>query len=122
MRNAAAILGILGGCLALIVGFFSFGYTEAIETWGEIPDLAEQVENVGFIRTMAVLAPILGIAGGAMARIRALWGGIAMLAGAGCLYWAFGFGVFTVFPIAMLCLGGVLAVAAGQPDEPKAHF
>lgn len=122
MRNAATILGILGGCLALIVGFASFGYTEAIETWGEVPEVFEQVENVGFIRTMGVLAPILAIAGGAMAKIRALWGGILMLASAGGMYWAFGFGVFTVFPIAMLVLGGILALAAGRPDEPKAHF
>ena len=32
---------------------------------------------------------------------------------------AFGFGVFTVFPIAFAAVGGVLALAAGKPDEPK---
>ncbi|MBT8408637.1 MAG: hypothetical protein KJN93_03320 [Alphaproteobacteria bacterium] len=123
MRNAATVLGILGGCLALIVGFFSFGYTEAVDRWGEhLPEVLRQVDNVGFIRTMAVVAPLLGIAGGAMARYRALWGGVLMLASTAGVYWAFGFSVFTVFPMAFCALGGILAIAAGRPDEPKSHF
>ena len=57
-----------------------------------------------------------------MARARALWGGVLMLISAAGMYYAFGFNVFTMFPIAFAGLGGVLAVAAGKPDEPKAHF
>jgi hypothetical protein len=30
---------------------------------------------------------------------------------------AFGFGVFTMFPIAFCSLGGLLALAAKQPDK-----
>ena len=69
-----------------------------------------------------LLAPMLAIAGGAMAKARALWGGVLMLLSAGGMYYAFGFNVFTMFPIAFAGLGGVLAVAAGKPDEEKAHF
>ena len=36
MRNAALVLGIIGGCIALLVGFFSYGYTEFIYQYGEI--------------------------------------------------------------------------------------
>lgn len=122
MRNAALVLGLFGGVLALIVGFASYGYTEAVDRFGEVPNLAEQVANPAFTRTMSVLAPILAIAGGAMAKIRALWGGILMLASAAALYWGFGFNVFTVFPLVMCLTGGVLAVAAGKPDEPRSHF
>ncbi len=122
MRNAALVLGIIGGLLGMFVGFVAFGYTEAIERWGEIPDLAEQVENVEMIRTASVIAPILALAGGAMAKVRALWGGILLLLGAGGFYFAFGIGVFTMFPIALTTLAGVLAIAAGKPDEPRAHF
>ena len=122
MRNAALVLGILGGLLGMLVGFASTGYIEAIERWGEIPDVAEQVDNVGLIRTMGIVAPILALAGGAMAKVRALWGGILLLLSAAGMFWTFGYGVFTMFPIALTGLAGLLALAAGKPDEPKAHF
>lgn len=122
MRNAALVLGIIAGVIGMIVGFFGFGYVELIDQYGELEGLAEQVENVELVRTMSLLSPILAIAGGAMAKVRALWGGLLLLASAGGMYWAFGFNVFTMFPIAFAGLAGVLAVAAGKPDEPKAHF
>lgn len=122
MRNAALTLGIIAGLLGMIVGFFGYGYTEAVARFGEIDGLAEQVSDPQMIRTMSLLAPVLAIAGGAMAKSRALWGGILLLVSASGLYFAFGFNVFTMFPIAFASLGGVLAIAAGQPDEPKAHF
>ena len=68
------------------------------------------------------LAPLLAIAGGGMARSRALWGGMLMLLSAGLMLYAFDFNVFTMFPIGFTALGGVLALAAGKPDEPKSHF
>jgi hypothetical protein len=37
-------------------------------------------------------------------------------------YAAFGFNVGTMFPIGFAALGGLLGIAAGKPDEPKAHF
>ena len=122
MRNAALVLGIIGGIFAMFVGFFGYGYTEAIDRYGEIEGLATQVDNVGLIRAASFLSPLLAIAGGAMARIRALWGGLLMLVSAGLMYFSFGFSVFTMFPIGFTLLGGLLAVAAGKPDEPKAHF
>ena len=67
MRNAALTLGIIAGIFGMIVGFFSYGYTVAVQEFGEIDGLAEQVSNVNLIRGMAVIAPVLAIAGGAMA-------------------------------------------------------
>jgi glucan phosphoethanolaminetransferase (alkaline phosphatase superfamily) len=122
MRNAALVLGIIGGLIGMMVGFFSYGYTEVIDRFGEIEGVAEQVDRVGLIRMVSFLAPLLAIAGGAMARIRALWAGILMLLSAGAMYYAFHFNVFTMFPIGFTLLGGILAIAAGKPDEPKAHF
>jgi hypothetical protein len=122
MRNAAMVLGIIAGVIGMFVGLFSYGYTEAVERFGEIEGLAEQVNNVALIRVMSVVAPMLAIAGGAMARARALWGGILLLGSATGMFFAFGLGAFTVFPIAFAGVAGLLAVAAGKPDEPKAHF
>ena len=122
MRNAALVLGIIGGLIGMMVGFSSYAYTEVIDRFGEIQGVAEQVDRVGLIRTVSFLAPLLAIAGGAMARIRALWAGVLMLLSAGAMYYAFHFNVFTMFPIGFTLLGGILAIAAGKPDEPKAHF
>ncbi len=122
MRNAALVLGIIGGIFGMLVGFFSYGYTEAVERFGEVEGLVEQVGNVELIRVTSILSPLLAIAGGAMARARALWGGILLLLSAAGMYHAFGFNVFTMFPIAFAGVAGILALAAGKPDEPKAHF
>ncbi len=116
MRNAALVLGVIGGALALIVGFFGYGYTEFIARNGEIGDLATQVRHPAVIRAASFLAPILAIAGGAMARSANVAGGILMLAASVGLYFAFGFNVFTMFPEAMCALGGALALAARRPD------
>ena len=117
MRNAALTLGVIGGIIGMIVGFFSYGYTEFIDWFGEVPDVAEQVNNVGLIRMTALVAPLLAIAGGAMARSNARVGGALMLLSAIAMFAGFGFGVCTMFPIAMCGLGGVLALAALQPDS-----
>ena len=83
MRNAALVLGIIAGVVGMIVGFFGWGYTEVIARYGEMGDWATQVENVGLVRATALMAPMLAIAGGAMARSRALWGGVLLLISAG---------------------------------------
>jgi hypothetical protein len=116
VRNAALTLGLIGGVLAMIVGFFGYGYTEFIDQNGELADIAKQVQHPMVIRVASFLAPILAIAGAAMARSQNVPAGVLMLASALGIYVAFGFGVFTMFPIAMCGLGGVLALVARQPD------
>ena len=122
MRSAAMILGVIGGVLAMFVGFFGFGYTEIVRNHAEVGEVLGLFENEGFVRTASFAAPVLAIAGGAMAKMRALWGGVLLLVSAALMYFAFGFGVFTMFPIGFCLVAGLLAVAAGKPDEAKAHF
>ena len=116
MRNAALMLGLIGGIIGMITGFFSYGYTEFIDWLGDNTGPLNQVENVGMIRTASLLAPLLAIAGGAMARSNAKLGGVLMLVSAAGMLYAFGFSAFTMFPIAMCGLGGVLALTATKPD------
>ena len=116
MRNAALVLGIVGGIWAMFVGFFGFGYTTFIATHGEIGTLATQVRNPDLIRAASFLAPLLAIAGGAMARSRNTLGAVLLSASALSLYAGFGFNVFTMFPIGFCALGAVLAFAAKDPD------
>ncbi len=116
MRNAALILGIIGGIIGMIVGIASVGYTEAVNAFGDVGGMFTQVDNVERVRAIALISPILAIAGGAMARSRATIGGGLMLFSAAGMYWGFGFGAFTMFPIAMVGLAGLLALGARQPD------
>ncbi|WP_299887014.1 hypothetical protein [uncultured Ruegeria sp.] len=122
MRNAAMTLGVIAGLIGMIVGFFGYGYVEVINHFGDIEGVAEQVENPDLIQAASIIAPLLAIVGGAMAHARALIAGILLLLSAAGMYYAFGFGVFTMFPIAFAGVAGVLGLAAGKPDEPKAHF
>lgn len=122
MRSAALTLGIIAGCIGMIVGFFGFGYTEVARHFSEVEEMFGMFDDPDLVRWASVLSPLMAIAGGAMAMSRALWGGILLLLSAAGLYAAFGFNVFTMFPICFAGLGGVLALAAGKPDEPKAHF
>lgn len=122
MRTAAGLLGIIAGLMGIFVGLFGYGYAELSENHAEVGEIFGFFENPGFIRFASFVAPLLAIAGGAMAKMRALWGGILMIASAGFFYAAFGFNVGTMFPIGFTALGGLLAMAAGKPDEPKPHF
>lgn len=122
MRNAALMLGIIGGLIAMLVGFFGFGYTELVQEHTEVGEIFGQFDDPELIRLASFLAPLLAIAGGAMAKIRALFGGILMLLAGFLMYHAFGFSAFTMFPIGFCTIGGLLAIAAGKPDEPKSHF
>lgn len=122
MRNAALTLGLIGGIIGLIVGFFAYGWVELNARFSEVSELTGGVDDPRTWQTVAILSPILAIAGGAMARARALWGGILLLISSAGMYHAFGFNVATMFPIAMCGLAGILGIAAGKPDEEKAHF
>jgi hypothetical protein len=116
MRNAALILGIIGGLWGMLIGFFSYGYTEVIDRFGDLGEVGRQVDDVALIRLTSLIAPVLAIAGGAMARSQHVAAGVLLLISTAGMYHAFGFGVFTMFPIAMCGLGGVLALLARTPD------
>ena len=121
MRNAAAALGMIGGILALIMGMVSFGWTEALYRFERLQEFTALPENVNLLRGMSVVAPLLAIAGAAMAPYRALFASIALGAAAAGIYTTFD-SIFAIFPASMCGLAAILALAAGRPDEPKSHF
>lgn len=122
MRNAAAALGLIGGLLALVLGMASFGYTEALYRWGEWPGVAEMPGNVDAVRAMSVLAPLLAISGAAMAKYRALLAGLLLGAAAAGLYWAFGIGFFSIFPVSICTLASILALVAVRPGASRSGY
>lgn len=113
MRQTALILGVISGLWGMVVGFFGYGYTEFVEWFGEVPDIAEQVDNVKKTRILALVSPILALVGGGMAMSAPLIAGILMILSAGGMYWGFEFGVFTMFPITLCLVAGILALVAG---------
>ena len=117
MRNAALVLGIIGGIWAMFVGFFGYGYTQVVAQHAEVESWFGAVDRPGLIRLASFAAPVLAIAGAAMARSRNTAAGVLEIAAAALIWFAFGFNVFTMFPIAMLGLGGILALTASQPDS-----
>ena len=73
MRNAALTLGIIAGLMGIVVGLFGYGYAELSSARPEVNDLFS-LDNPSLIRFASFMAPLLAIAGGAMAKMRALWG------------------------------------------------
>lgn len=131
MRNAAMILGIIGGVTGMAVGFFGYGFAEV---WSWLASQAQQVEvhtgvDIGqpvgqpqeplVTRMLALASPILGITGGALVASSAGVAAILLAASAVGMYLGFGFGVFTMFPIAMCGVAAALAaLAAAFPAAP----
>ncbi|MEO0995746.1 MAG: hypothetical protein AAFX62_18350, partial [Pseudomonadota bacterium] len=69
MRSAALVLGVIGGIIGMIVGFFGYGWAE-FGSWvvTETGLGAEQLgtaEEQQETKIVSIAAPILGIAGGA---------------------------------------------------------
>jgi hypothetical protein len=122
MRNAALVLGIIGGVIGMFVGLFGYGWSTLVEQQPDVGTIFGAFDNPVFVKFVSVAAPVLAIAGGAMAKMRALWGGVLLLVSALLMQQAFSFNTATMFPIVMAGLAGVLALAAGRPDEPKSHF
>lgn len=119
MKNAAVILGIIGGVLGLFVGFAVTGWIEFTGWFNQqVPDAIAPPEDEALLRAAGLVSPILAIAGGAMSNLRPFLGAIFMGASAVGMYWAFGFGVFTMFPIAMAGLACVLGLLGAATREP----
>jgi hypothetical protein len=115
MKNAAMVLGIIGGVVGMVVGFFGYGWTEVSGWFSDVTNgLSDkalgEIENADRTRFVSLFAPILSIAGGAMSPGRPMTGAILMILSAVGMYWGFGFDVFTMFPIAMCLIAGILGL------------
>lgn len=127
MRMAAAVLGIIGGVAGMVVGFFGYLFAWFDENYSEVTEAAreagigEQMMDPTLLKIFAFTAPILAIAGGAMAPSRPAIAAILLVLSAVGMVYAFGFGLFTGFPVSMTALAGVLAVAGAIIPPVEAH-
>ena len=67
MRNAALVLGIIAGLMAMLVGLVSYGWTAMIAAEPDAANFVGNFVNPTLVRAVSISAPILAIAGGAMA-------------------------------------------------------
>jgi len=120
MKNAAVILGIIAGVLGMFVGFFVYGWVEFVDWFSSETgsNALEQAENSGQLQAIGFVAPILAIAGGAMSNPRPLIGAVLLAVSSAGMYWGLGFGVFTMFPIAMSALAAFLGLLGLATREP----
>lgn len=127
MRNAAFILGVIGGIVGMIVGFFAYGFAALGEMWqtfseaADVAGAARVTEDPLTAKLAGLFAPILAIAGGALAPSRPI--GAAPLLGisAAGMFWAFDFNAFTMFPITMSAVAAIFALAGAltAPVQPS---
>jgi hypothetical protein len=122
MKNAAMVLGIIGGVVGMVVGFFGYGFAEVGSWFSETTNgLTNNVlgtgENADRSRFVGLFAPIFSIAGGAMSPGRPMTGAILMIVSAVGMYWGFNFNVFTMFPIAMCLVAGILGLTGALSRE-----
>jgi hypothetical protein len=117
MRNAALVLGVVGGIVGMVVGFFAYGFAALAEIWEAFFRAAEElgagqlVQDPLGSKLVALAAPIAAIAGGAMASSLPAVASLLLVFSALGMYWGFDFNVFTMFPIAMSAVAGLLALA-----------
>jgi hypothetical protein len=119
MKNAALVLGIIGGVIALVVGFAVNGwivFTDWFNT--EVSNSIDPVENPALLQVVGLVAPVVAIAGGAMSVLRPYVGAALMLLASAGIAWGLGWGLFTMFPIALCVLGGLLGLIGAFSGEP----
>lgn len=120
MKNAAQILGIIGGILAMMIGFTVFGFIEFVDWLGRetSSEVVRQVDEPDKLKAISLISPLLAIAGGAMANLRPLPAAALLAVASGGIYWGMGFNVATMFPIAMTGLAALFAALGRATREP----
>ena len=83
--------------------------------------MGEVVEDPLVTKIIAIGAPILAIAGAAMAPSRPAIAAILLIVSTLGMYYGFDFNVFTMFPIGMCGLAGLLAVLGAVLKPVAAH-
>ena len=120
MKNAAGILGIIGGILGMITGFFVYGWIEFTGWFSTEVDaqVFDGPSNPLRLQIIGIASPVLAIAGAAMANLRPSIGAVLLFASVAGMIWAIGFGVLTIFPIVMTGLAAIFALLGLATKEP----
>jgi hypothetical protein len=123
MRNAALILGVIGGTVGMVVGFFAYGVAAPAKTRDGFFRTAQEfgarrlIDGPLICKLIALAAPIAAIpAAGSRRAARAVACLFPVFPALG-IFRGFEFDLFTMFPIAMSAIAGLLALG-GAPTLP----
>lgn len=106
MHIGAAILGILGGLVALSYGVLGYGLGS--------------IGGNSALQVISILIPLMGLAGGGIVASKAFIGAGLMAAAAVGIVLVLGFNFFTLIPVILLGIAAVLGFIHGQGQAPKA--
>lgn len=111
MKTGSAVLGIIGGAVALIIGVISFFVGDLGQTLGLEGSLLRQILSLGL--------PIAALLGGGIAPKSGVLGGILMIGSAIGILLVLEIGVISLITAIPIGLGGVLALI-GAASSNKA--
>lgn len=110
MRIGSALLGVLGGLVALIIGVISFFVGDLGQTLGIEGSVVRQV--------LSLALPFAALLGGGIATKSGLAGGILMLISAAGILIVLEIGVLSLITAIPIGLGGILAlISMGSSNE-----
>jgi hypothetical protein len=114
MKTGAAVLGIIGGVIALIIGAVSFFIGDLGATLGIEGSVPRQV--------LSIAVPVVALIGGGIAGKNGVAGGVLLIGAAVGIVLVLKFGFITLITAVPIGLGGILAVAgaigsAGREEE-----
>ncbi len=101
MKTGSAILGIIGGAIALIIGVVSFFVGDLGQTLGIGGSVARQI--------ISLALPIAALIGGGIAPKNGLLGGLLMLASAAGILIVLEIGVLSLITAIPIGIGALLA-------------
>lgn len=112
MKIGSAILGIVGGIIALIIGVISFFVGDLGQALG--------IEGSAVRQVLSLALPIAALLGGGIAPKSGLAGGILMLISAAGILIVLEISVFSLITAIPIGIGGVLALVSmmGSKETP----
>lgn len=112
MKTGAAVLGILGGAIALIIGVVSFFVGDLGQTLGIEGSVARQV--------ISLALPIAALIGGGIAPRSGVVGGLLMVVSAAGILIVLEIGVFSLITAIPIGIGALLAFIGSATERKPA--
>ncbi len=109
MKTGSAILGIVGGAIALIIGVASFFLGDLGQTLG--------IEGSVMRQVLSLALPIAALVGGAIAPRSGLLGGVLLLSSAVGILIVLEIGFISLITSIPIGLGGILALIGTATGE-----
>ncbi len=109
MRTGAAVLGIVGGAIALVIGVVSFFVADLGATLG--------IEGAVIRQVLAIGLPVLALIGGGVAPKSGIAGGILMALSAIGVFIVLEVGVFSLITGIPIAIGALLALIGAATSK-----